>query len=193
MIPPTERTRIRRHPERAVPDEVEQILTDGAVGHVGFIDDGLPCVMPFSYHYDRSRRNQMYLHGSTGSRAMKLLATGVSVCVTVTLLDGLVYSRKAMNHSMNYRGAVVFGTAREVADQPTKARILDAMVQSYFPGRTLGHDYYPPSLADLAATTVIEVQIDEWSGKARRGGPSGPDDNSLDAPGSAGVIELREA
>ena len=124
---------------------------------------------------------------------MRVFATGVSVCVTVTLLDGLVYSRKAMNHSMNCRSAVVFGTAREVADESMKARIFSAMVQSYFPGRTSGHDYYPPSSADLAATTVIEVQIGEWSGKARHGGPSGPDDNSIDAPGSAGVIELREA
>ena len=94
---------------------------------------------------------------------------------------------------MNYRSAVVFGTAREVADVSKKARIFDAMVQRYFSGRTLGYDYNPPSSADLAVTTVIEVQIDEWSGKARRGGPTGPDDSNMDAPGSAGVIEFRES
>ena len=193
MLTPTERTRIRNHPERAVPDETEQILADGIVGHVGFVEGGMPYVIPFSYHYDRRQRNVIHLHGSIRSRAMRLFASGVSVCVTVTLTDGLVYSRKAMNHSMNYRSAVVFGTAREVSDVSKKARIFDAMVQRYFPGRTLGYDYSPPSSADLAVTTVIEIQIDEWSGKARRRGPTGPDDRNVDAPGSAGVIELRES
>ena len=189
----TERTQIRNHPERAVPEETEQILADGIVGHVGFVEDGMPYVIPFSYHYDRRQRNVIYLHGSIRSRAMRLFASGVSVCVTVTLTDGLVYSRKAMNHSMNYRSAVVFGTATEIADALKKERIFDAMVQRYFPGRTLGYDYNPPSAADLAVTTVIEVQIDEWSGKARRGGPTGPDDKNTDALGSAGVIKLRES
>ena len=193
MLTPTERTRIRNHPERAVPEETEQILTDGIVAHVGFVEDGMPYVIPFSYHYDRGERDVIYLHGSIRSRAMRLFAAGINVCVTVTLTDGLVYSRKAMNHSMNYRSAVAFGTASEVANVSKKARVFDAMVQRYFPGRTLDCDYNPPSSADLAVTTVIEVQIDEWSGKARRGGPTGPDDSNMDAPGSAGVIELRES
>ena len=134
MITPTERTRIWNHPERAVPDETAQILSDGMVAHVGFIQDDMPHVIPLSYHYDQETPEVLYLHGSVRSRAMKLLATGAPVCVTVTLTDGLVYSRKAMNHSMNYRSAVVFGTAREVADESEKSEIFDDMVQRYFPG-----------------------------------------------------------
>ena len=144
MITPTERTRIWNHPERAVPDETVQILADGMVAHVGFVQDDMPYVIPLSYHYDQGTPEALYLHGSVRSRAMKLLATGAPVCVTVTLTDGLVYSRKAMNHSMNYRSAVVFGTAREVTDESEKSAIFDDMVQRYFPGRTLDHDYNAP-------------------------------------------------
>ena len=144
MITPTERTRIWNHPERAVPDETVQILADGMVAHVGFVQDDMPYVIPLSYHYDQGTPEALYLHGSVRSRAMKLLATGAPVCVTVTLTDGLVYSRKAMNHSMNYRSAVVFGTAREVTDESEKSAIFDDMVQRYFPRRTLDHDYNAP-------------------------------------------------
>ena len=192
MITPTERTRIWNHPERAVPDETVQILADGMVAHVGFVQDDMPYVIPLSYHYDQGTPEALYLHGSVRSRAMKLLATGAPVCVTVTLTDGLVYSRKAMNHSMNYRSAVVFGTAREVTDESEKSAIFDDMVQRYFPGRTLGHDYNVPPSTDLGVTTLVEVRIEDWSGKARRGGPTGPDDDDPNAPGSAGVIDLRE-
>ena len=96
------------------------------------------------------------------------------------------------NHSMNYRSAMVFGSAREVTDESEKSEIFDDMVQRYFPGRTLGHDYNVPPPADLGVTTLIEVRIVDWSGKARRGGPTGPDDDDPNALGSAGVVELRE-
>ena len=192
MIAPTERTRIRNHPERAVPEETAQILADGMVAHVGFIEDGMPYVIPLSYHFDQQTPELLYLHGSVRSRAMKLLSTGAPVCVTVTLTDGLVYSRKAMNHSMNYRSAVVFGAAREVTDESEKFQIFDDMVQRYFSGRTLDRDYNAPPSADLGVTTLVEVRIEDWSGKARRGGPTGPDDDDPNALGSAGVIELRE-
>ena len=192
MIAPTERTRIRNHPERAVPEETAQILADGMVAHVGFIEDGMPYVIPLSYHFDQQTPELLYLHGSVRSRAMKLLATGAPVCVTVTLTDGLVYSRKAMNHSMNYRSAVVFGAAREVTDESEKFQIFDDMVQRYFSGRTVDRDYNAPPSADLGVTTLVEVRIEDWSGKARRGGPTGPDDDDPNALGSAGVIELRE-
>ena len=192
MNRPAEHTRIRNHPERAVPEETAQILSDGMVAHVGFIQDDMPYVIPLSYHYDQNTPEVLYLHGSIRSRAMKLLATAAPVCVTVTLTDGLVYSRKAMNHSMNYRSAVVFGTAREVTDESEKSAIFDDMVQRYFPGRTLGHDYNAPPSADLGITTLVEVRTEDWSGKARRGGPTGPDDDDPNALGSAGLIELRE-
>ena len=97
-----------------------------------------------------------------------------------------------MNHSINYRSAVVFGQATAVDDEAEKFAIFDQMVQRYFTGRTVGEDYDVPPSADLGITALVEVDIEEWSAKARRGGPTGPDDDKLDAPGSAGVVDLRE-
>ena len=188
----SERTRIKNHPERAVPEEAAEILSNGLVAHVGFIEDGLPYVIPLSYHYDGQNPDRIYLHGSVRSRALELLANGAPVCVTVTLTDGLVYSRKAMNHSMNYRSVVLFGTAREVTDHDEKYALFDQMVQRYFPDRLLERDYNPPPASDLGVTALVEVRIEEWNAKARRGGPTGPDDDNKDAPGSAGYTTFRE-
>lgn len=188
----TERTRIRNHPERAVPEETTEILSQGLVAHLGFIQDDVPYVIPFTYHYDPDSPDSIYLHGSIRSRALKHLATGAPVCITVTLTDGLVYSRKAMNHSVNYRSATLFGKAREVTDEDEKFDLFDKMVQRYFPGRMVGHDYNAPPSPDLGVTALVEVRIEEWNAKARRGAPTGPDDDNPDALGSAGVIELRE-
>ena len=188
----TERTRIRNHPERAVPEEASDILCQGLVAHLGFIQDDVPFVIPFTYHYDPDAPDLIYLHGSIRSRALKHLATGAPVCITVTLTDGLVYSRKAMNHSVNYRSVTLFGSAREVTDEGEKFDLFDKMVQRYFPGRTVGHDYNAPPSPDLGVTALVKVKIEEWNAKARRGAPTGPDDDKPDALGSAGVIELRE-
>ena len=188
----SERNRIKNHPERAVPGAAAEILGSGLVAHVGFIEDGLPYVIPLSYHYDSQNPDRLYLHGSVRSRALEVLASGVPVCVTVTLTDGLVYSRKAMNHSMNYRSVVLFGTVREVTDHDEKFALFDQMVQRYFPDRLLERDYNPPPASDLGVTALVEVQIEEWNAKARRGGPTGPDDDKPDAPGSAGFTNFRE-
>lgn len=188
----TERTRIKNHPERAVPNEAAEILSAGMVAHLGFVQDGQPYVIPLSYHYDASHPDRMYLHGSVRSRALELVGNGDPVCVTVTLVDGLVYSRKAMNHSMNYRSVVLLGKARAVTDDLEKFAVFDKMVRRYFPDRTLDQDYNHPPAADLGATSVVEVLIEEWNAKARRGGPTGPDDDDAGALGSAGVVDLRE-
>ena len=188
----TERTRILNHPERAVPEQAAEILTQGVVAHVGFVEDGMPFVIPLSYHYDADAPESIYLHGSIRSRAMEILGSGEPVCVTVTLTDGLVYSRKAMNHSMNYRSVVLFGKGSEVTDEREKFDLFDAMVQRYFPGRTVGTDYNTPPPADLGVTALVKVAIEEWSGKRRVGPPTGPDDDDPDALGSAGVLDLRE-
>lgn len=187
-----ERTRIRNHPERAVPEEASDILSQGLVAHVGFIQDQQPFVIPMSYHYDLLKPGSLYLHGSIRSRALEHLASGAPICVTVTLTDGLVYSRKAMNHSMNYRSVVLFGRAREVTDGAEKSALFDRMVQRYFPGRHIGRDYDAPPAEDLGVTALVEVTLEEWSAKARRGGPTGPDDQDAGAPGTAGVLDLRE-
>ncbi len=190
MSQPSERTRIRNHPERAVPDESAEILAQGQVAHVGFIAGGQPFVVPMTYHFDPQSPDVLYLHGAVRSRALDHLAGGQPVCVTVTLTDGLVYSRKAMNHSMNYRSVMVFGHGRIIEDKDRKFEIFDQMVQRYFPGRRVGEDYNPPPSEDLGITALVEVTIEEWSGKARRGGPTGPDDDDPHASGSAGVVDL---
>ena len=175
-----------------MPDQAAEILAQGLVAHVGFVEDGMPYVIPLSYHYDLNTPELIYLHGSIRSRALKSLASGAPVCVTVTLTDGLVYSRKAMNHSMNYRSVVLFGKGIEVTDEDEKFDLFDAMVQRYFPGRNVGNDYNAPPPADLGVTALVKVVIEEWNGKRRIGPPTGPDDDKADALGSAGVVELRE-
>ena len=188
----TERTRILSHPERAVPEETSDILAQGMVAHVGFIQDEQPFVIPMSYYYDPQQPEFLYLHGSVRSRTLKHLAGGAPVCVTVTLTDGLVYSRKAMNHSMNYRSVVLFGKAREITQESQKAALFDQMVRRYFPGRTLDQDYHAPPSQDLGATALVEVTLEEVNAKARLGNPTGPEDDDPKAMGSAGIIDLRE-
>jgi len=115
-------TTIRQHPERSVPEEAGAIFAAGHVAHVGFVEDGLPYVIPFSYGFDPGDPARIHLHGATDSRALRAIAAGLPVCVEVTLLDGLVYSRTALYHSMNYRCAVAFGRGREVTDAAEKGR-----------------------------------------------------------------------
>ena len=121
---------------------------------------------------------------------MRHLASGAPVCVSVTLLDGLVYSRTALNHSMNYRSAVCFGRGRRVTDSAVQRTVYEAMVSRYFPGRTEGRDYAAPTAAHLESTALIEVEIEQWSAKMRTGGPLGPLDAEEGAPGTCGVVDL---
>ena len=184
------RTQIRRHPERAVPEELASILLTGTVAHVGFSDDAGPIVIPQLYGFSAERPDRIVLHGSRASRLMRVLAAGEPVCVTVTLLDGLVFSRSAKFHSANYRSAVCFGRAVEITDPTVKERMLAEMTARYFAGRTSGVDYSPPTLGELDEITVVEVIVEESSAKARRGGPKGPDDDrASEASGSYGVID----
>jgi nitroimidazol reductase NimA-like FMN-containing flavoprotein (pyridoxamine 5'-phosphate oxidase superfamily) len=99
----SQRTQIRRHAERSIPEEAAEILAQGYVAHIGFSIDGQPFVLPFGYQFDPNTPDTLYLHGSHASRALRHLAGGAPVCVTVTLVDALVYSRTALYHSMNYR------------------------------------------------------------------------------------------
>ena len=113
---PHTRTHIRRHPERDVMERAAPILAAGHVAHVGFVEDGQPFVIPLGYQFDPAQPDRLYLHGSTASRAVQHAASGAPVCITVTLLDGLVYSRTALYHSMNYRSVVCFGRGSRVTD-----------------------------------------------------------------------------
>jgi hypothetical protein len=188
------RTRIRQHPERAVPEETTAILAAGLVAHVGIIDaeTGGPVVIPMSYHYDPARPDRLWLHGSQSSRMQRALAAGAPVCVEVTLLDGLVASKSAKYHSMNYRSTVVFGRARAIEDAAEKQALFEGMIARYFPGRTAGRDYATGTRVQLDASAVVEVLIEEASGKARRGPPKGPGDDDPAVPGNAGVHPVPE-
>ena len=188
LEPTTYRAAVRSHPERSVPDSAPAILAEGLVAHVGFEVDGQPFVIPMSYHYEPAEPRRLYLHGARHSRLVRRLETGDPVCVTVTILDGLVYSRSALHHSMNYRSVVCF--ARAAAEDVDTETIFEGMVRRYFPGREVGRDYAPATKAHLAATGLIALEIEEWSAKTRTGGPNGPGDDDPEAPGSAGVIAV---
>ncbi|HEY5174378.1 MAG TPA: pyridoxamine 5'-phosphate oxidase family protein [Terriglobales bacterium] len=184
-------TKVRQHPERAVPDRAQEFLAQGYVAHVGIEQDGRPYVIPMLYHYAAEHPDRLYLHGGLSSRMLGHLAAGVPICATVTQLDGLVYSRDAKDHSANYRCVMCFGRGRLLEDDEQKREMFEAMTLRYFPGRTAGHDYTTAPAAHLATTAVIEVLIEEISAKMREGGPKGPNDADNDAPGTCGVVDLR--
>jgi uncharacterized protein len=184
------RTTIRNHPERSTVEEGPAILAAGLVAEVGFAVDGQPFVIPMTYHYELDTPRRLYLHGAHVSRLIQHLAAGEPVCVTVTLLDGLVYSKTALYHSVNYRSAVCFARGVTNPDAETQKRLLEGMIARYFPGRTAGKDYESIPQAHLEATGFIALEIEEWSAKIRRGGPKGPRDADPLAPGTAGVLPI---
>lgn len=186
-IQPTERTRVRRLPARACYEQatIDAILDEGLVCHVGFTVDGQPYVVPTTYARVGRR---LYVHGSAASRMMRTLATGVPVCITVTLLDGLVLARSAFHHSMNYRSVVILGTAVEVSDPDERIAALEAVVEHIHTGRW--REVRPPSERELRATSVLRVSIDEVSAKMRSGPPI-DDAADMEQPCWAGVIPLR--
>ena len=183
---PTARTRVVREPHRGVYERetVYQFLDEGLVCHVGFVSEGQPFVIPMNY--GRSG-GHLYLHGSVASRMLRRLDQGVPVCVTVTLLDGLVFARSIFNHSMNYRSVVVLGTAKPVEDATQKLEGLRAISEHMAPGRW--KDARPPTETELKATLVLRLPIQEFSGKARRGPPM-DDEKDYPFPVWAGVLPL---
>jgi nitroimidazol reductase NimA-like FMN-containing flavoprotein (pyridoxamine 5'-phosphate oxidase superfamily) len=181
------RTTVKRLPARGVYDRetVYAILDEGLVCHVGFVFDGQPFVIPTGYC---RIGDVLYIHGSAASRMLKTLSGGVPVCVTITLLDGLVLARSAFHHSMNYRSAVVLGTARLVSEADEKSRALAAIVEHIVPGR--GADARGPNASELAATSVLALPIEEASAKVRTGPPL-DDAEDIALPVWAGVLPLR--
>ena len=180
----TERTRVQRLPERAAYDRatVHAILDEGFICHVGFVADGQPFVVPTGY----ARVGEtLYLHGSTGSRLG--LRPGMDVCVTVTLLDGLVLARSAFHHSMNYRSVMAVGRTRPIRDPEEKEAALRALVEHIVPGRS--DEVRGGDRRELAATAVLALPLDEVSAKVRTGPPV-DDDPDYDLPYWAGVLPL---
>jgi nitroimidazol reductase NimA-like FMN-containing flavoprotein (pyridoxamine 5'-phosphate oxidase superfamily) len=183
---PTARTRVVREPQRAVYDRnaVYEILDAGFICHVGFSIDSQPYVIPTSY----GRKNDvLYIHGSAASRMLRHASSGISVCVTVTLLDGLVLARSIFNHSMNYRSVVVLGTAFEVREREEKLAALQALSDHILPGRW--KDARQPNEQELKATTVLRLPIEEFSAKVRQGSPI-DDEEDYSFATWAGVIPL---
>lgn len=187
MLKETARTRVHRIPSRASYDRAGcyAILDEALVCHVGFVFDAVPYVIPTAY---ARTGDHLYIHGAAASRMLKALASGIDVCVTVTLLDGLVLARSAFHHSMNYRSAVILGVATLVNDHDEKRRALDAFVERMRPGRS--REVRAPNAKELAATSVLRLAIEEASVKTRAGGPlDDPEDMTLRC--WAGHIPLR--
>ena len=183
----TERTTVRRLAKRGVYDRetIEAIVDEALICHVGFVVDGRPVVIPTIH---TRVGDQLYFHGSAASRMLRTLKNGVEACVTVTLLDGLVLARSAFHHSMNYRSAVIFGTAREVTDREEKLRVLDALVEHVCRGRSA--DVRAPNEAELRQTLVLALPLAEASAKVRTGGPV-DDEEDYSLPTWAGVLPLQ--
>lgn len=183
---PTARTRVVREADRAVYDRetAYRILDEGFLCHVGFSIDGQPYVIPTSY--GRQDAN-LYIHGSAASRMLRQMKDGVPVCITVTLLDGLVLARSIFNHSMNYRSVVILGKASLVDDPEEKLAALRVLSDHILPGRW--GDIRQPNDRELKATSVLRLPIEEFSAKVRTGPPI-DDDDDMNFPTWAGVIPL---
>lgn len=184
--PPSERTRIRRLPARGDydPATIHAIIDEAWLCHVGVATGEGPRVIPMFHSRVEA---QLFLHGSPGSRLLRHMADGAEVCLTFTLLDGLVLARSAFHHSMNYRSAVLFGRGREVVDSTEKRGALKALTNRVYPGRW--EETRPPNESELRGTLVVAVPIEEASAKIRVGPPKDdPDDLAL--PHWAGVMPL---
>jgi uncharacterized protein len=183
----TARTTLKRLPQRGAFDResINQILDEGFVCHAGFTVDGQPYVIPTGYARAGDR---LFIHGSQASRMLRTLGQGIEVCLTVTLIDGLVLARSAFHHSMNYRSVVVFGRAVVVDEREEKLAALRALSDHMIPGRW--DDVREPSERELQLTTVLSLPLDEASAKVRTGPPlDDEEDYELDV--WAGVIPLR--
>lgn len=183
---PTSRTKVRRLSKRAVYDKVKvhEILDEGFLCHVGFVQDGEPFVIPTLY----ARSDEtIYMHGSGASRMLKTLAQGVDVCLTVTLVDGYVLARSAFHHSMNYRSVTVLGRARLVEDPEEKLRALRLITDHIVPGRW--GEVRGPNELEMRQTMVLALPLEEVAAKVRVGPPV-DDEEDYSLPIWAGVVPL---
>ena len=186
-LPPTERARVVREAQRGVYDRetIYKILDEGFVCHVGFTAEDQPYVIPTLYG---RVGDAIYFHGSAASRMLRCVGEGVNVCVTVTLIDGIVLARSIFNHSMNYRSVVALGKASIVEASEEKLAALRAFSEKILPGRW--NDARQPNEKELKATTVLRLPLTEVSAKIRSGPPE-DDAPDYDLPIWAGVIPLR--
>ena len=181
------RTKLRRLPKRGAHDRatIDAILDEAKVCHLGFVHEGRPAVIPTLH---ARVGDEVLVHGSAASRALRVLATGVEVCLTVTLIDGLVLARSAFHHSVNYRSVVLYGTARPLSEPEELERALEAFTEKLVPGRWA--DVRWPTRKELKGTAALALPIDEGSAKVRTGPPiDDEEDYALDT--WAGVVPMR--
>jgi nitroimidazol reductase NimA-like FMN-containing flavoprotein (pyridoxamine 5'-phosphate oxidase superfamily) len=186
-LPPSKRTTLKRLPKRGHHDRetIDRILDEGFICHVGFVVDGQPFVIPTGYARADDR---LFIHGSQASRMLRALKTGIDVCVTITLIDGLVLARSAFHHSMNYRSVVIFGRAVPIEEREEKLNALFALSEHMIPGRW--KEARQPNEAELQQTTVLSLPIDEASAKIRTGPPL-DDEKDYAMSVWAGVLPMR--
>ena len=179
-------TRIRRHPERAVPEQAEEFLCAGRIAHIAYTVDGQPRLLPFLYFYEDGA---LYLHAVPASATIKALRDGAPVCASVTILDGLVASRDARSHSANYRSVVVYGRSEVVSDLEEKRRVFERMTERFFSGREAGRDYEHATIKDLRGVELLAVRIEEMSAKARTGPALGAHDTEEEFGGYSTFVQ----
>ncbi len=182
----TKRSTVKRIPKRGHYDRetIDAILDEAIICHVGFVVEGQPYVIPTGF---ARVDDVIYIHGSAASRMLRELSKGVEVCVSVTLLDGLVLARSAFHHSMNYRSVVILGKAELVTDETEKMTALEALTDHFVPKRW--KDVRPPTTLEMKATSVLKLPLTEASAKIRTGPPVDDEaDNALDV--WAGVIPI---
>jgi hypothetical protein len=187
-FPVTQQNRIRRVPQRGHHDKdtIYRILDEGLVCHVGLVEDHQPVVIPMNY---ARRDDALILHGAPASRLLKYIQAGHPVCVTVTLLDGLVLARSAYHHSMNYRSVVVFGRGRLIEAEEEKLAALEILSEHILPGRW--RDARKPNRQELDATAVVSINIESASAKVRTGPPV-DDEEDYQLPVWAGVVPIQQ-
>jgi nitroimidazol reductase NimA-like FMN-containing flavoprotein (pyridoxamine 5'-phosphate oxidase superfamily) len=184
----TDRTRLRRLPKRGGHDRetIEAILDEALVCHLGLIDEGgFPLTIPT---LQARVGDDLYVHGSAASRTQRALAGGTEVCLTATLLDGLVLARSAVHHSVNYRSVVVFGRAEPIVDEAGKRRALEAFTEKLAPGRWA--EVRPPTAKELRVVSVLRIPLREASAKVRHGPPL-DDEPDYELPVWAGTVPIR--
>lgn len=183
---PSERTTLRRVPNRAHydSDTLYAVIDDARICHVAFNDEtGTHCIPTACWR----EGHHLHIHGSNGSRMLKVLGAGAQACVTISHVDGLVLARSAFSHSMNYRSAMIYGRFEVIEGNKNKRASVDAFMDHLLPGRRL--DARPPSEKELNATTFLRISLDEAVCKVRTGGPN-DDAEDMDWPAWSGVLPL---
>ena len=170
----TKRTRVRRISDRGHYDQdtIYPIIDEAMICHVGFIQNNNPVVIPTIH---ARLGNTLYIHGSGASRMLKVITNQNNICVTISLIDGIVLARSAFHHSMNYRSVVIFGSGRKIDDPEEKLNALKAVSEHLIPERW--DDVRQPNQKELDATTVIAISLEEASAKVRTGPPSDDEDD----------------